>query len=120
MDKQVKTWENVYVLRQEYNKYARKWFPAILFWERSADRERSWICGLFTEDGETQYYDEVKAYYPDITRAGTGKCDPEDVRVLVERYESDFADDLEDAGAFGGNSKPVEVKKLYAYRPGRD
>lgn len=118
MGKQVKTWENVYVLRQEFNKYAKKWFPAILFWERSCDRERSWITGLFTEDGETQYYDEVKAYYADITRAGTDRCDPEDVKLLVERYESDFERDLEDADAFGGNRKPVEVKRLLAYRPG--
>lgn len=117
MKKQVKNWANVYVLRQEYNVYAKKWFPVILYWNRSLDRQHVWVEGLFTETGRSFYYDEIKADYTSITKPGTNKCDPEKVKEMVERYVSDFKHDLEDPSAFDGNDTPIEVKKLAAYRP---
>ena len=116
MAKQVKCWENVYVLRQEYNQYAKKWFPVILYWNRSTDRQRVWVEGLFTETGRSYYYDELKVDYTSVTKPGTSKCDPEEVKEMVERYISDFKEDLEEPAAFGGNDTPIEVKKLLAYR----
>lgn len=117
MKKQVKNWKNVYVLRQIYNVYAKKWFPVILYWNCSFGRRNVWVEGLFTETGCSFYYDELKVDYASITKPGTNKCDPEEVKEMVDRYVSDFKDDLEDPSAFDDNDTPIEVKKLAAYRP---
>lgn len=98
-----KDWSNVYVLRQEYNKYQRRWFPIIVYWNTSEGK--TWQEALCTEDGSSYYHNEVKNY-TDVTRKGTDKCDPEEVKRIVKEYEHE-------------NSDPVyEVQKLAAYRPG--
>ena len=116
--KVVKTWKNTYVLRQEYNKYKKMWFPVILYWNTIDDKQpdgsrifRCWVEGLFTENGSGFYHDEVKADYSAITRPGTDKCDPDDVKRMVAYYLDE------------NKTRPVgplvEVKKLGTYMPKR-
>jgi hypothetical protein len=98
-----KDWANVYVLRQEYNKYQRRWFPIVVYWNTSGGK--MWQEALCTEDGSSYYHNEVKDYTR-VTRLGTDKCDAEEVKRIVKEYEHE-------------NSDPVyEVQKLAAYRPG--
>lgn len=114
----VKTWKNTYVLRQEYNKYQKMWFPVILYWNAIDEKQqdgsrlfRCWVEGLFTETGSGFYHDEVKADYTAITRPGTDKCDPDDVKRMVDYFLDE------------NKTRPVgplvEVKKLGTYMPKR-
>lgn len=96
-------WNTVYVLRQEYNKFQRRWFPVLLYW--NSDGTRSWIEGVFTE-GNGFYHDELKYInYDKVTRPGTGKCDQEDVAAMVKYH-------LESC-----NDPQYPVSKLGAYKP---
>ena len=104
-----KTPWNVYVLRQEYNKYQKKWVPCILFWNGTVEKdegdERFWVEGLFTETGKSFYYTEnVQGYYT-WSSHGVSKCDPEDVKRIVDYFLD------------GENKKWFEVRKLNSYRP---
>lgn len=97
------TWKNVYVLRQEYNKFQRRWFPVLLYW--NSDGVRSWIEGLFTE-GNGFYHDEMKYdWYDRVTRPGTGKCDQEEVTAMVKHYLDSC------------NEPQYQVSKLGSYKP---
>lgn len=101
-----KAWNNVYALRQEYNKFQKKWFPIILTWDGSTDdSSRVWVEALCTENGSTYYWDELKTDYTRISRAGTDKCDAEEVKNMVAFFKSSF------------NTEMHEVKKLRAYHP---
>ena len=53
MARQEKNWENVFVLRQEYNKYQKCWFPIIFFWSCSKVCHKSWIECICTESGDS-------------------------------------------------------------------
>lgn len=98
-----KDWSNVYVLRQEYNKFQKKWFPIVIYWNVSDSK--SWTEALCTEDGTSFYHDEIKTYFTSVTRKGTDKCDPKDVERIIEEYKSE-------------NSEPVfEVQQLGRYVP---
>lgn len=115
----VKTWKNTYVLRQEYNKYQKMWFPIIFYWNRmeetttdGATRFRCWVECLCTETGSSYYYSSPKSDYTTISRPGTDKCDPEHVKAMIAQYQAD-CDEHDPCG-------PVyEVKKLGAYMPKR-
>ncbi len=99
-----KDWSNVYVLRQEYNKYQRRWFPIIVYWNTSEGK--TWQEALCTEDGSSYYHTEVKDYTA-VTRKGTDKCNAEEVKRIVEQYKSECE-----------NKVLYEVQKLASYRPG--
>ena len=97
------TWKNVYVLRQEYNKALRKWFPVVMYWRVIGND--SWVEKLEMND-HGFYHDEVSyQMYDGNTRPGTSKCDPADVSKIVEYHELE---------GFGHTS---EVSKLGSYKP---
>lgn len=97
-----KTWANAYVLRQEYNRYQKRWFPIIVYWNCSGSTR--WQEALCTEDGSSYYHTEVKDYTA-VTRKGTDKCNQDEVKRIVKAYENE-------------NDEAVyEVKKLGAYQP---
>jgi len=99
-----KDWSNVYAVRQEYNKFQKKWFPIILVWGKND--HTAWIDALCTESGSSFYYAEIKEYYTKVTRKGTDKCDPEDVKRIRDFFEHDYtSEDMH------------EVQKLGDYRP---
>lgn len=111
-----KTWQNTYVIRQEYNKFRKAWFPVVLYWNRFLEKKpngdftfRCWVEGVFTETGRSYYHDGLKTPYDRITRPGTDKCDPEDVKAIRDFYLDSV------------KGEPVgphfEVKKLGAYMP---
>ena len=99
-----KDWSNVYAVRQEYNKFQKKWFPIILVWSKN-DRT-AWIEALCTEAGSSFYYTEIKDDYTKVTRKGTDKCDPEDVKRIRDFFEHDYT-----------SEEMHEVQKLGDYRP---
>ena len=112
MAKTVKNWENVFVLRQEYNEYQKCWFPIILFWNCSRACHKSWIECVCTETGDSHYYNEVGFDYYRTTKAGTSKCDPDHVKYLLGQYMKDCQYNVDGNGGY-----PVEVKKLNVYQP---
>ena len=105
-----KNWENVYVLRQEYHPDEKCWFPVILYWNRIFPENRlyirSWVEGIFMETHERFFHIELKESYHDITRPGTDKCDPKDVKDIMEF----FLDECKDKNQH-------EVKKLSVFAP---
>ncbi len=103
-----KNWSNVYVLRQEYNKYQRRWFPIIVYWGKSDVDNRYWQEALCTEDGSSYYHTEVKDYTA-VTRKGTDKCNAEEVNRIVEQYKSECEQKV-----------LYEVQKLASCRPDAD
>lgn len=110
-----KTWKNTYVLRQEYNKYQRTWYPVILYWNQSMELGplyHCWVEGIFTEDGTSFYSNDLSVGYPAydrITKPGTSKCDPEHVKAIVDYYTELMSH--EPVGPI------FEVKRLGTYRP---
>lgn len=101
-----KTWENVYVLRQEYNPHQRCWFPIIVYLNRSKMSKtlnRWWEEALCTETGDSFYHTEVKDY-TSTTKKGTDKCDPKHVEFLVNQWKNE------------NDHAVYEVKKLNVYR----
>ena len=99
-----KNWDNVFCVRQEYNEYQKKWFPIILYWNGCFPKVH--IEALCTETGSSFYYTELKSNFADVTRKGTDKCDPDDVKRIREYFNHDYA-----------SAKMYEVQKLGAYCP---
>lgn len=100
--KTTKDWSNVYVLRQEYNRFKKCWFPIIVYWNVSGTSR--WTEALCTEDGSSYYHTDVPDYVA-VTRKGTDKCDPEHVKRIVNEYEHE------------NDGEVHEVQKLGQYRP---
>lgn len=71
-----------YTVRQYYNKYTTEWKPCIIY-INSRDNGEWWI-EWFDEDGTS----EIGLDYG-ISRNGTSKCDPEDVKNLEYTFVSD-------------------------------
>jgi hypothetical protein len=103
-----RTWMNVYVLRQEYNGDAGKWLPVIFYW--NCDGTRWWVECLCTETGSSYYYSAPGSDYARISRPGTDRCDPVDVRNMVAQYRADCA-------GYDGCGQVSEVRKLGSYAP---
>ena len=124
----VKTWKNTYVLRQGFDKLRNRWFPVIFYWDvfdgKNPNGDRAfgcWVEGLSTDCDNWPYREEVKARggrffhgvlkddYTSISSPGTDRCDPGEVKRLVDGYI-----DLNSTRPVG---PLVEVKKLGAYMP---
>ena len=71
-----------YTVRQYYNKYTKEWKPCIIY-INSHDNGEWWI-EWFDEDGTS----EIGLDYG-ISRNGTNKCDPEEVKNLEDVFVSD-------------------------------
>ena len=98
-----KNWRNVYALRQEYNRFQKRWFPIIVYW--NCNRSIVWCEVLCTEDGSSYYHTNLIADYARVTRKGTDKCDQEAVKRMLEYYKAETKGDI------------YEVEKLGAYCP---
>lgn len=129
----VKSWKNTYVLRQEFDRLRNRWFPVIFYWNVFEEKKqngdhifRCWVEGLTTDCANWPYRDEVKADevkakggrffhgvlkadYTAVSSPGTDRCDPAEVKRLVDGYL-----DLNSKRPVG---PLVEVKKLGAYMP---
>ena len=103
--KQAKNWRNVYTMRQEYNRGLKKWLPVIIYWNARVDGSKSWPEAVCTDTGNGWYHTEIEDYTK-VTRHGTGKCDPSDVKAI----RSFFLNESEGEGY-------TQVERLGSYRP---
>lgn len=103
MEPNNRTWKNVYTLRQEYNKYRKRWYPVVVYW--NCDGRHRWLETLATDDGVTFYHAEIsEGYFRDGTKHGTGHCTPEEVNRILDYYKDE-------------NPDTFRVERLGIYRP---